>query len=152
MRAKSASAQKCNGRLSPLTRTRLDALPQAPEADGVDAGESSTSRDAVINALRGDAGRAGGQQQRMRLTAWRVEHSGSSVTPASLQGERAPVPMLVHWGTRDLGQRRLVVEGRGRDMVQHDSATSLPRDPIAVLDGETLSQFAAAARPCTMSE
>ncbi len=46
------------GRLSPLTRARLDALLQGAEGDETAAREEASSR-AVINTLREDAGRAG---------------------------------------------------------------------------------------------
>ncbi len=49
--------EQVHAKLSPLTRTRLDALLQAADANDVDE-EASATR-AVINALRDDAGRVG---------------------------------------------------------------------------------------------
>jgi hypothetical protein len=66
-------------------------------------------------------------------------HSATlSVNPRLLAKATRRFVLPIHPGANDRQERRIIVEGRGRDVVEHDLTTSLPRDPLDVLDRDLL--------------
>lgn len=106
--------EEVHARLSPVTREQLDALLQAPEADGIDTEEVSTSR-AIINGLRSDPGRVGVRSIRRELA--KLEIIRKLELPADLFDRARPHEL-------ELYRQRVAVE-TPRELRRHPEAQRL---------------------------